>query len=474
MTTMASSKGVFIEQFVDENLGNSSYLVGSVDSGKAAVIDPPRHVAAHLAAAKARQVEITHVLESHLHNDFISGALEIGSRTGAIVGTSHAGGVEFDHQPLSEGDRISLGGADLAVLATPGHTPEHLSFALSSDGAAKTTALFSGGALIVGGAARTDLLGPDQTEPLAHQLFQTLHGKILTLPATVKVYPTHGAGSFCAAPASAERVTTIGREKDTNPLARASSETEFVRLATTGLPAYPTYFKEMRPINRRGPRLLRDLPSPVALSPEEVSRWSQAGGAVLDVRVPEAFRDVHVPGAYGLALVPPLTTWAGWLIPFGTALVVVSETKGEREDALAQLTTIGYDDVRGYLEGGMRAWIAAGFPTERTTTITREKLLARMASPQPPLVVDVREDSEWNAGHLPGTVHVRNGRLPWEENLLPRDRPIILHCAHANRATAAASVLARNGYRDLTVLTGGFEGWRDAGLEVVRDSPGDR
>ncbi len=466
------ASGLILEQFVDENLGNSSYLVGSRLSRRAVVIDPPRGVEPHLMAAKRQRVEVTHVLETHLHNDFVSGAREIASRTGATIGTSKEAKLEFDHLPLSEGDRIPLGDWDLRVVATPGHTPEHLSFVLASERSGTPSTVFSGGALIVGGAARTDLLGPQNTAVLTHQLFETINGKLLTLPDAVHLYPTHGAGSFCSAPPGADRVSTIGRERATNPFARARSESEFRQVALRGLPAYPTYFREMRAINRHGPRLLRDLSPSNPMGPSDLRAWTEGRGTVLDVRPPEAFVKAHVPGAYGISVEAPLTTWVGWLIPFNEPLVLVADSPSERDEAAGQLVTIGFDDVRGFLKDGMQSWISAGLPVEKIPTVGPAALRARLSGEDPPVVLDVREDSEWVTGHLPGAVHVRNGRLAWEDLSLPKDRPVVVHCAHSARSTAGISVLARKGYRNLSLLAGGFLGWRDSGFEVVRD-PGD-
>lgn len=466
----ADAPELILEQFVDENLGNSSYLVGSRDSHQAVLIDPPREVDLHLRAAKQEGVDVTHVLETHIHNDFVSGSREVALRTGATVAASRDAKLEFDHLPLSEGDRVPLGDFCLRAVATPGHTPEHLSFLLARNDSGTPLSLFSGGALIVGGAARTDLLGPQHTPVLTQQLFETIGGKLLKLPDAVLLYPTHGAGSFCSAPPSAERVSTIGRERTTNPFALARTEDEFRIIALRGLPPYPAYFREMRAINRHGPRLLRDLPRSNAMSPSEVQSWVDGGGAVLDARPPDAFVEAHVPSAYGISVDAPLTTWAGWLIPFNAPLVLVADSAAERNEAAAQLVTIGYDDVRGYLKGGMRAWISAGLAAEKVPTVAPDELRARLGRAQPPLVLDVREDLEWDGGHIPGALHIRNGRLPWEDLPLPKDRPIVVHCAHSARSTAGISVLARKGYRNLTLLAGGFVGWRDAGFEVVRDS----
>src|ERR1044071_751184 len=241
----------FIEPFVDKGLGNSAYLIGSHDTKKGILIDPLRDVDRYLHAASARGIQLTHVLDTHLHADFVSGNREIASQTGAMIGASAEAQVGFDHQPLTENSVIDLGAFQIHVMTTPGHTPEHISFLIVQPDSKTPAALFSGGALIVGGAARTDLLTPELTQPLARQLYHTIHDKLLKLPDVVDVFPTHGAGSFCVAPVSAERTTTIGRERVNNPLAQPQSEEDFVKRALTGLQSYPTYYKYLRDLNQR-------------------------------------------------------------------------------------------------------------------------------------------------------------------------------------------------------------------------------
>ena len=460
------ARSLFIEPFVDEGLGNSAYLVGSRAAKVAAMVDPLRDVDGYLDSAKALGVAITHVVDTHLHNDFVTGAREIAARTGAQVGASAEAGVEFDHTSLKEGDLLRLGDVSIGVIASPGHTPEHIALTATEPGAKAPSVLFSGGALIVGGAARTDLLGHDLTEPLARRLYHTIHDKLLALPDSVVLCPTHGAGSFCAAPAVDERTSTIGMERVRNPLCQSQTEDEFVARALEGLPSYPVYFRELRPVNRRGPKVLGRLPDPTPLPPPEVKAWVDRGGAVLDVRRAVAFAEGHIPLAYGIALDAPLVTWAGWLIPFGTPLVLVADDPKVREEAVRELIRIGYDDFHGYLAGGMAAWRAAGFSLEAVPRIRAADLHEQITEGDAPIVLDVRSDGEWEDGHIPGAVHFENGRLPFEDLALPKDRPIVVHCSVRNRSMAGISVLARRGYRNLTLMDGGFRDWSRAGFEV--------
>jgi hydroxyacylglutathione hydrolase len=462
---------IFVQPFVDEGLGNSAYLVGSHATHTAVLIDPLRDVDRYRQAAEQMSVRLTHVLDTHLHADFVSGARELATQAGAEIGAAAAARVGFEHRPLAEGDELPLGGATLRVLATPGHTPEHISFVLGTPGGQAPRAVFSGGALIVGGAARTDLLGHDLCVPLARQLYHTLQEKLLTLPEAVTVYPTHGAGSFCAAPVSADRATTIGRERRTNrlALAMARGEDAFVAAALSGLPSYPVYYKEMRGVNQRGPRVLGGVPVLKPLSAAVVHAARERGALVLDVRRRREFAAGYIPEAYCIQLSAPLITWAGWLVPFGSELVLVEDDPARREEAVRQLIRIGYDNLLGYLEGGVAAWARAGYPVAEMRSLTVHALRERLPAGEALTVLDVRQDDEWEGGHIPGAVHIENGRLPWMPLALPPDGPIAVQCASGNRSTAGLSVLARRGYRDLYQVEGGMNAWEEAGYEVERE-----
>jgi hydroxyacylglutathione hydrolase len=461
-----TDQGFFVEQFVDTGLGNSSYLVGSYDTKLAVLIDPLRDVDHYIAAAERNSVQLVSVLDTHVHADFVSGAREIANHTGAVIGASKEAGLGFDHQPLVEGDELPLGSFTLKVMETPGHTPEHISFLITAEDGRTPSALFSGGALIVGGAARTDLLGHDLSIPLARRLYHTLQHKLMPLPDEVSVYPTHGAGSFCVAPASADRVTTIGRERQTNALAQPQSEEDFVQRALSGLPSYPYYYRYMRGINQRGPSLLGGLPILPPLAAQEVNELMAKGALILDVRRKRPFTEAHIPGAFGIMVQAPLVVWAGWLIPFNAPLILVAENTDQRLDAERQLIRIGYDNLRGYLDGGIESWVAAGYEVESVPTLSVAELRERRNSGEKLIALDVRQDSEWRAGHIPGATHIENGRLPYDQLTLPHDQPIAIYCASGSRSLAGYSVLRRLGYHNLINVKGGFDAWEQAGFEV--------
>ena len=460
---------MLIKPFVDEGLGNSSYLVASEATGQALVIDPERDVDRYVQVAEGLGLKLTHAVETHLHADFVSGTRELAAQANLTIGASAEARLAFDHVPLHEGDILPLGDLTLGVVETPGHTPEHISFTLTEAGQPIPSAVFTGGALIVGGAARTDLLGQHFTRPLTRLLYHTLHEKLLHLPDEVSVYPTHGAGSFCNAPGSPDRVTTIGRERQGNPLARARSEDDFIAQALSDLPSYPTYFNYLRAVNQLRSKVLRGIPIPEPLSPPVVRAQMALGVAMIDVRTPREFAAGHIPDAYGIPLDAPLATWAGWVVPFAAPLILVADDPREREEAVRQLIRIGYDDLRGYVEGGMGAWQAEGFPTARVSVISVEELYHERGRGAAPRVLDVRQDAEWHAGHLPRAMHVEGGRLRAADLPLPKEEPLVVHCGHADRSTVAISLLQRRGYGNLALLYGGFSAWQAAGYPVECD-----
>jgi len=295
--------------FVDEGLGNCAYLVDLGD-GRALVIDPARHPGGYVSEAARRGLEVAFAVETHLHADFVSGARELGA-LGATLLVPEAGGHAFAARGLSDGEEVHLGGLTLQAVATPGHTPEHLAY-LISDGA-NPVALFSGGSLLVDAVARTDLIAPDQTEPLARALWRSLQERILGLPDELPVYPTHGAGSFCSAPAASQRTTTIGRERAANPLMTAPDEDAFVKQLLGGLGTYPPYFLRLRDLNRVGPHLYGPgRPALPALGVDDVRHLQRGGAWLIDARPFQAFAGGHLPGSVSIELRPQsLPGWVG-------------------------------------------------------------------------------------------------------------------------------------------------------------------
>jgi hydroxyacylglutathione hydrolase len=435
---------------VDEGLGNSSYLV-ELGDGRALVLDPTRDVEPYVRLANARRLTIAYALETHLHADFVSGSREL-ARLGAKILAPGEGELAFPHHALVDGEELDLGGLMLRPIGTPGHTPEHLAY-LVLDGK-RPLALFSGGALLVGSVARTDLIGPEQTEPLARSLYRSLRTRILTLPDSLAVYPTHGAGSFCSAPGDGRRTTTIGQERLANPLLAAPDEETFVRLLAASLGTYPDYFLRLREVNRRGPRVYGPEPPALApLSPAAVQQQLADGAELVDVRPIAAYAAGHVPGALSIALRDAFATWLGWLVTADRPLAFVVDEDQDRRELVHQCLKIGYETLAGELMGGMAAWRAAGLPEHRTTLTANPVSLAEP-------ILDVRQAAEYGAGHVTGAVHLELGSLPEHATSAAINAATVM-CGHGERAMTAGSLLERAGGRP-AVFSGGARDWARA------------
>jgi hydroxyacylglutathione hydrolase len=441
-----------IAPLVDEGLGNSAYLVDLGD-GRALVVDVSLDLRAATEAARRRGLRMAFAADTHLHADFLSGARQLAETEGTRILASAAGGREFAHHGVRDGDEVDLGGLRLRALATPGHTHEHLAFLLL-DGD-RPVGVFTGGSLIVGSAARTDLVSPDRTEALARAQYASLR-RLAELPDEVSVWPTHGAGSFCSAPPGAERTSTIGREKATNPLLGAADEDAFVTELLGSLGSFPPYFLRLAEVNRRGPAILA---APPVLAPLDVDRTRAllADGAVLvDVRPVTEFAGAHVPGSLSIPLRPAFASWLGWLAPADRPLVVLRGDGQDPAEIAWQATKIDYF-LAGELTGGLAAWTEAGESVTSTRIVGADEMADDVAGP----VVDVRQTSEFAGGHLPGALHVELGALPDRLDEVPRESLVVM-CGHGERAMGAASLLERAGHRDVAVAVGGPPDWAAA------------
>ena len=433
----------------DEGLGNSSWLVDLGD-GTALVIDPRRDPRPVLAAAERRGLRVRVVAETHLHADFVSGSHELAHVAGATILASRTAHLALPHTPVGDGDEVDLGGLTLRVLATPGHTPEHVAFLLADGGA--PVALFSGGTLIVGGTARPDLITPEQTEPLARAAWWSITERLLPLPDAVAVYPTHGGGSFCATSVSGKATTTIGAERAGNPLLQVATEDAFVDRLLGGLGSYPGYFLRLRDVNRAGPPLYGIRTPPlrrldVAAAREAVA----AGGVVIDVRPAASYAAAHIPASLSIELRDSFATWLGWLVDdLATPLVFVVDDSQDRDDLVRQCLGIGYEHIAGEVAGGVRTWTDAGLDLVSTPVLDEPAADV--------VVLDVRQASEWRQGHVPGALHIELGSLTGRAAELPAGG-VVAHCMHGQRSMTAASVLERAGRHDVAVFTGGPDQW---------------
>ena len=437
-----------IHEFVDEGLGHSSYLI-EVGDGTAAVIDPPRFPAAHEQLAARLGLRLAWTLDTHSHADYVTGSPTLAARTGAVFVAPTASRLAAPHHGVGDGDRLALADSSaLEAVATPGHTPDHHAFLLRRDG--RTAALFSGGSLMVGTIGRTDLCGPDLTEPLAHQMFHSLRC-FDDLPDDVPVYPTHGAGSFCSAPGASERITTLGRERASNPLFTVADEDEFVERLIAGFGTFPPYFLRLPELNRLGPRPYDRPPRLERLTVDDVAAHLATGGVVVDARPAAAFAAGHIPASVANTLRPAFASWLGWLVEADRPIVFVLDDDQDRGELVRQCLDVGHERLVGELAGGIDTWRAAGRSVDRIRLVEPIAVTGT--------VIDVRQTNEYTAGHLPGARSVELGSIP--TTALP-DGPLTIMCGHGERAMTAASLLASRGRTDLAVVAGGPATWATA------------
>lgn len=433
---------------VDEGLGNSSYMVGLSDA-RALVIDPRRDRSPYLYEAERRGWNIAAVIETHLHADFISGGREL-QAVGAALYAPAGSQLAFDHRPLEAGGEVTLGGLTVTALPSPGHTPEHLSYLLSDGG--RALALFSGGSLLVGAVARTDLISTEKTEELTRQMFRSLRTVLAPLPDELAVFPTHGAGSFCTAGVGGDRVTTLGHERATNPYLRVDEEDEFVELVLGSLGTYPGYYRYLRERNRSGPRVYGDSqPRLEPLALDEFDRLRHGGAVVVDTRPAGSWAGGHLPGSLSIPFRDEFALWLGWLVDIDATLIFVTGGDQDRQEIVRACLGIGFEKLAGELTGGIQAWSASGHPLTSTARTHIGVLDTQM--------IDVRQTSEWEAGHIPGVIHAELGDILAAN--LP-NRSLAVHCGHGDRASTAASLLERAGRTDVTVMIGGPDDWAKA------------
>ncbi len=457
---------MFFKQFYLGCLAQASYMIGS--EGEAAVVDPRRDIEVYLEEAAAQGLTIRHIVETHLHADFVSGHRELAARTGGRIYFGARANAAFEHVPVRDGDEVRLGKVRLRFLETPGHTPESISIlVIDEEKSGEPQAVLTGDTLFIGDVGRPDLLGARvSAAELAGQLYDSLHGKLLKLPDAVEVYPAHGAGSLCGRNISSETSSTIGQQRRFNYALRPMPREEFVALMTTDLPEAPAYFSRDVRINREGPDNLEDLPAPVALSSEALEEKRRSGACLLDVRGPAEFGTGHVAGALHIGLGGQFASWAGTLLAPETPLVLVTEDEGQVAEARTRLARVGLENVAGYLGGGILAWDGEGRPLARTEQIGVDELNARLAESSDLQVLDVRRPPEWRAGHIARAAHIPLSELATRAGELDPKRPVAIICASGYRSSIAASILERSGLSGVVNVVGGMNAWNGAKYDV--------
>ena len=447
-----------IEVFVTPGLGDNTFVVVSGD--EAAVVDPQRDAWRFLAAADQRKARIRAVLETHVHNDYVSGAHEVRDVTGAELVLPADGGYEFAHRGAREGEEVRVGDLRIVAMDTPGHTFEHIAWLVYEGDSDIPAAVFSGGSLLVGSTGRTDLLGPDHTPALTAAQFATVQ-RFAALPDTTRLLPTHGAGSFCvSAMPSTARTSTLGDERKGNDLLLARNAEEFAEELSGELMAYPAYYPKMAPINRVGAPVLHRIPDVPALDAEGFRAAVEAGVPVVDARDREAFAASHIPGALNIELNSGFGSYVGWMLPFDSPVLLVLPDPVDESavEATTQLLRIGWRAPQGLLAGGMEAWSAVGAETRSYPAVGPEVLCEAIAAGQEPRVLDVRQELEWGWGTLAGSQTIFVADLPariGEVQAGPQGEPVWLVCSNGHRAAIAASLLDAVGTPVTLVGSGG-------------------
>ena len=466
---------MYLEQFFIDGLGCASYLVGCEGAGVAAVVDPDRDVRKYLTAAAARGLTITHIIETHLHADHVSGNVELQARTGADIYVHEGAGAEFEHKPLREGDAIELGNVRLTVRHTPGHTPESITLLVTDLTRAREPWMaLTGDTLFVGDIGRPDLVGLDAARGLASQMYDTIQEELLPLPDGVMVFPGHGAGSLCGKSIGAVRSTTIGFERHNNPALSPREREAFVAFAVAELPEQPANVRRIKAQNRRGPRPLGEV-TPRPLTIQTAIGYFQSGAALLDLRDKASFKANHIPGAVHLELDDQLRNRIGFVLPPDVPVILLlpeSDEADDYADAVYALARVGYDSVVGYLAESLAVWQAYGLPLTagdvQDITPTDLNALLETGNGHRPLVVDVREAWEFAQGHVPGARLISLGELAGRVGELDTTTPVALICATGSRSQSAAALLGQKGFETVYNVLGGTMRWVQNGLPLER------
>lgn len=451
-----------------EGIAELSYLVGDDDEGVAAVFDPRPDCNVYIDLAREAGVAITHIFETHIHADLVSGSRELCARSeSAKIFASHEGGAEyeFEVEKLKDSDRFTFGEVLITVRHTPGHTPEHVAYLLAdAEVPDEPWGILTGDSLFVSSAGRPDLLGEKHTKQLAEQQFHTLRDFYLKLPDHVMIYPNHGAGSPCGADIGARLTSTIGYERMHNRFLQFDDVKKFTDYALATAPPVPTYYPRMKKVNAAGPEILGSLPRVPSLPAKAFkAAVEKKTGQLVDVRTMLAFGGGHIAGALNIGGSPILSIWAGWMLDPEKPILLVLENDNDLEKVLQLFVRTGYTKFAGYLIDGMKSWDAAGFPIERIGQMSVHELNERKLSLQ---IIDVRGPGEWKKGHVPGARHIFVPELQNRMGELDRNKPTVVYCGSGYRASIAASILKRAGFKELWNVPGSWEAWKKAKLPI--------
>ena len=459
---------VHVERFYLGCLAHASYMIGS--EGIAAVIDPQRDVELYLETAAKFGWKIEHIIETHLHADFVSGHRELAERTGAKIYLGAGSGATFEHVEAKDGGEVRFGQCSLSFLQTPGHTIESVCIVMKDRGnPARPASVFTGDTLFVGDVGRPDLSPSHTPQQLAEILYHSIHDKLLTLPDDTEIFPAHGAGSLCGRSMSSESSSTIGKQRHANYALLARNAEEFVHLLTDNLPARPEYFSRDADLNRHGAAPLSNLPELIALTPDEVLQRQKEGALVLDTRPAMQFAVAHVPGSFHIALTGQYASWAGRLLGLDVPLILVGEDDEHVQESRLRLARVGIENVVGFLKDGVIGWTESGRELDYIPQITVEEFVELRDTHEPIAVLDVREPGEVSAGIIAGSTSIPLGKLAARVHELDgeKNKLLVVHCKGGYRSSIATSILRRAGFRDIANLTGGYDAWKAAGQPSI-------
>lgn len=444
---------MYFERIISEGLAHFSYILGN--GGKAVVIDPRRDCDIYIEKTIKKDMRITHILETHRNEDYLIGSLELSSLTGAEIW--HAD-TQWDYkygQPVEEGQKWKLGNMDLEALHTPGHTPGSMSYLLHDPSGAPWM-IFCGDALFAGDVGRVDLMGMDRAEEMAGMLYDSLFQKLLPLGDEVLLYPAHGMGSVCGASIAPRMWTTIGLERKLNPKIQARNKQEFISSTAKELER-PPYFKQMERSNLEGPRLLGYLPYLFPLSLQEFSDKKKRSH-ILDTRMELDFSSAFVSGSLSIWL-DGIASFTGWFLSYDSPVLLVTEAEDPTK-IVRLLLRMGYDDLEGFLSGGIHSWLLHGMPAESINTLMVQDFCRKLDKKENLWILDVRSEGELDQnGRIPGAHHIHITQLLNRMSDVPKDNPVYIFCGSGLRSMTAASFLKRNGWDQLSVILGGFAGW---------------
>ncbi|MFH8253913.1 MBL fold metallo-hydrolase [Streptomyces roseolus] len=453
---------MFFSQYYLECLSQASYMIADETTGRAVVVDPRRDVSEYLNDAEARGFTVVGVINTHFHADFVAGHLEMAARTGAWIGYGRRAETEYEIRKLSEGDTISLGNVTLKIMETPGHTPESISVLVYERAEDPVPyGVLTGDALFIGDVGRPDLLASVgvTADELGAMLHDSVQRKLMGLPDAVRVFPAHGAGSSCGKNLSTERQSTIGEQRAANYACTPMSEKDFVALVTAGQSAAPGYFAYDADLNRRERELFDPATAPRALDAADFLDRRAAGAVVVDARDPQEFASGHLRGAVNVPADGRFAEQAGTVLPLDAELLVVAPEDREEEIA-TRLARIGFDRVAGHLDAPEEALEAMADEVTPASRLTAGRLRAALDGDNPPVVIDVRNCGERGEnGFIEGALHIALGELPRRLDEIPRDRPLVVHCAGGHRSSIAASLLRHKGFEDVSDVLGGWTAW---------------